>query len=171
MSGAPLSFDDPDWTTMKGGYRIVYDPRAALRRLETDDNPEPAWLELWNELHHQGDVGEASYAAVPHLVRIHRARGVPDWNTYALVQCIDEARRASSRNPALPPHLQPAYESAWEQLGTLGLSELREATEPTLVRSIVGVLAVWKRQFALGALAFNHTEDELRQVLEDAANL
>jgi len=26
-------------------------------------------------------VGEASYAAVPHLVRICRKRGIMDWNT------------------------------------------------------------------------------------------
>ncbi len=171
MSGEPLSFDHPDWATMKGGYRIVYDLRPALRRLETDTDVGPAWAELWNELHHQGDVGEASYAAVPHLVRIHAARGVPDWNTYALVACIDDARRASSGNPALPPHLQPSYERAIEHLGQMGLSELRDATDPMLVRPIISVIAIWKRQFALGTLAFRYDDDELQQVLEDAANL
>jgi hypothetical protein len=170
MTGDPLHFDDPDWATMKGGYRVPYDPRPVLRRLEAGTDTAQAWDELWNELHHQGDVGEATYAAVPHLVRVHVARGVPDWNTYAIVACIDEARR-DGRNPALPPHLQQAYESALEQLGKIGLRELRDATDPILVRPIIAVVAMWKRRFALGALAFNYDDDELLPLLEIAANL
>lgn len=57
---------------MEGGYRLPYDPRPALDRLATVD-VAAAWAELWQELYHQGDVGEASYAAVPELVRLHRA--------------------------------------------------------------------------------------------------
>jgi hypothetical protein len=35
---------------------------------------ELVWDELCNELHHQGDVGLASYAAIPQLVRISEER-------------------------------------------------------------------------------------------------
>ena len=85
-----MEFDDPQWDRLQGGYRIPYDPRNALRALEQGNGTEAAWQELWNELYHQGDVGEASYAAVPHLVRIHALRGVPDANTYALVALIEQ---------------------------------------------------------------------------------
>ena len=37
-------------------------------------------------------MGEATYAAVPHLVRIHRKGGIADWNTYAIVAIIELAR-------------------------------------------------------------------------------
>jgi hypothetical protein len=33
--------------------------------LQSNTDSSKAWDELWNELHHQRDVGEASYAAVP----------------------------------------------------------------------------------------------------------
>jgi hypothetical protein len=81
-----------------------------------------AWEKLWQELHHQGDVGEA----VPELVRVHRMRGVPDWNTYALVATVEEARH-SGRNPAVPDWLLPDYEAAWRVLETLALAEFPAA--------------------------------------------
>jgi len=126
---------------------------------------EDAWQELWSELHHQGDVGEASYAAVPHLVRIHAARGVADWNTYALAACIEEARRVG-KNPPLPPELREAYEAAWRDMAKLGLRELEAAKDPTLICSIIGVIAMDKGQFTLGRLAVSFTEDERQALIE-----
>src|SRR5579863_1227359 len=87
-----LSLDDKRWQNLEGGYRTQFDPRPSLSRLDTDDDTNAAWHDLWEGLHHQGDVGEASYAAVPHLVRIYRKRGVVDWNTYAIVAVIELAR-------------------------------------------------------------------------------
>jgi len=83
-------------------------PRDALRALEARPDTSSAWQELWAELRHQGDIGEASYVAVPHLVRIHAHRGVPDWNTYALVATIERCR-LRGRNPAVPQKLRSAY--------------------------------------------------------------
>jgi hypothetical protein len=62
-----LALDDRKWKELLGGYKVPYDASHALRRLERGAD---AWKELWEELHHQGDLGEASYAAVPKLVRI-----------------------------------------------------------------------------------------------------
>ena len=86
-----MQLDDERWAHLRGGYGEPYDPRDAMRRLS--DSDVSAWEELWQELHHQGDVGEASYAALPALVRVHEARGVADWNTYALAATIEEARQ------------------------------------------------------------------------------
>ncbi len=65
-----LSLDDPRWSTLEGGYKVIYDPRPALELLRAGGRTEEAWSELWNELHHQGDIGSASYAAVPHIIDI-----------------------------------------------------------------------------------------------------
>jgi len=100
-----LGYDDPRWKEMKGGYKVIYDPRPALRSLEKGVNLDAAWDELWNELHHQGDVGEASNAAIPHLVRIQKQTRNLDWNLYALVSTIETQRHAKN-NPALPGHLK-----------------------------------------------------------------
>jgi hypothetical protein len=66
-----LALDDDHWQRMLGGYRVPIDPRPAFAKLRTDVADADAWKWLWNELHHQGDVGEASYAAVPILVSIY----------------------------------------------------------------------------------------------------
>src|SRR5579859_5844119 len=107
-----MNLDDSRWSRLLGGYRVPYDPRNALHTLERTDETNGAWEELWSGLYHQGDVGEASYAAVPHLVRIQISRGTADWNTYALVAVIEIARRAG-HNPELPTNLRDDYQAAW----------------------------------------------------------
>ena len=103
-----LKFDDPKWAVLKGGYAVAYRPVSALSKLEAGVNPEEAWKELWNGLHHQGDLGEASYAAVPHLVRIHKERGNLGWNLFALTSTI-EIERHRKGNPPLPGWVEYDY--------------------------------------------------------------
>lgn len=162
-----MSFEDPDWSHLTGGYRVPYDPRDALRSLEEPTDTNSAWDELWNNLHHQGDVGEASYPAVPHLVRIHEIRGTADWNTYALVATIEDVRH-KERNPAIPGKLRAAYDDAWQRLVKLGLRELPTACEEALIVGIISVLAMGKRQFSIGRFAVALTEDERRETLQRA---
>src|SRR5947208_2158398 len=59
-SARMLSFDDERWNQLTGGYKIPFDPRPSLRKLESQQDTAAAWEELWEELHHQGDVGDAS---------------------------------------------------------------------------------------------------------------
>jgi len=65
-----LSFDDERWNHLTGRYKTPFDPRPFLRRLENQQDTETAWQELWEELHHQVDVGDASYTAIPELLRV-----------------------------------------------------------------------------------------------------
>jgi hypothetical protein len=164
MSIAGLDFMDPRWVGLLGGYRIPYDPRKALRALEGGENTAAAWDELWNELHHQGDIGEASFAALPHLIRIHELRGVADSNTYAIAAIIELARD-SSDNPQLPPDLQRFYEPAWRRLIEIGLQELNAADDETLITGILSVLAIGKGMRTLGRLTIEFTDDERRELL------
>jgi hypothetical protein len=167
MSFDGLDLKDNRWKRLLGGYRIPYDPRNALVALEGGGDVANAWDELWNELHHQGDIGEASFAAVPHLVRIHELRGVPDWNTYLLAAIIELARD-DARNPKLPADFQKSYETAWTRLVEIGLRELKAAASETLVTSIIAVAAITKGQRTLGRFAIEFTEDERRQMLATA---
>ena len=167
MNFGLLDFADDEWGRLRGGYRVPYDPRKALKALEAGEQTDAAWKELWNELHHQGDVGEASYAAVPHLVRIHGARGVPDWNTFALAATIEEARH-NGGNPDIPERLQDAYQAAWRRLVELGLQELLEADDSTLITSILAALAMGKGQLALGRFAILFDEEERKELLVEA---
>jgi hypothetical protein len=158
-----MKLDDQRWAELEGGYRTQYDPRKALRALEYGKDDSPAWSELWNELHHQGDVGDASYAALPHLVRIYIARGVSDWNTYAIAATIDLARRRN-QNPNVPAYLLDEYNQALHELAEHGLREIKGASDPNLIRSAIAVLAIWKQQFLLAELAANFDEAELKEI-------
>jgi hypothetical protein len=155
-----LDLGDKRWDDLKGGYRIEFDPRPLLQRLESGGDDEAVWHELWEELHHQGDVGEASYAAVPHLVRIHRARNMSDWNTYAMVATIELARTERG-NPGLPKWLEPAYFDAIDDLAALGLGTLERTKDRDVVRGILSVLAISKGARVYGKMLLEYSEDEL----------
>src|SRR6202021_2098270 len=156
-----LGLDDIRWNNLSGGYRIPFDPRRLLARLETDQDTAPVWHELWEELHHQGDVGEASYAAVPHLVRIHRMRGVvDDWNTYALVAIIELARTETG-NPKIPEWLERDYFRAIEDLAEVGLADISRTTEPDAVASILSVIAISKGLRNHGKFLIKYSDNEL----------
>ena len=101
-----LPLDDPKWQSYKGGYRAVYDASKSLRLLLADGGSPELWTELWNELHHQGDVDEASYASVLWLVDFVRRAAKLDWNPLALIAVIELER---PKNPAVPAELSEAY--------------------------------------------------------------
>ena len=88
---------------LNGGYGIPYDAAPALNKL--DSSRDEAMSELWENLYHQGDVGLASYAAVPALVKA---------GELALVASIEVARNLE-KNPKLPENLEAEYKQALSQ--------------------------------------------------------
>ena len=160
-----ISLDDPKWEDLAGGYKVPYDPRPAIRALEAGNSVDDAWDELWNELHHQGDVGEASYAAVPHLVRIQQAKSSVDWNLYALISTIEIERHRTS-NPPLPDWLAAAYQQAWRQVIDLASRDLKKTDESLAVTAILGALAIAKGLLKLGAFISYSDEDEVDEYAE-----
>jgi len=83
-----------------GGYKTPYDAMPALDRLSSDR--DSAMSELWENLYHQGDVGTASYAAVPALVKN---------GELSLVAAIEVARH-SERNSDVPEFMSAEYHSS-----------------------------------------------------------
>jgi hypothetical protein len=164
-----LSFDDRRWETLKAGYRVPIDLRPLLRRLESETDVSPTWLEIWQELYHQGDVDEGSFAAIPHLVRIHRQRGVVDWNTYNLTAAVELAR-GTGRNPDVPDWTRESYENALRELGRLGLEELPRARDSEAVQSILGLLAIVHGARTYGRILSEFTEDEVLELEKMASS-
>jgi hypothetical protein len=158
-----LSLDDNRWNSMTGGYRMKCDPRPLLAQLENEQTREKAWHGLWEELHHQGDVGEASYASVPHLVRIHRASGIVDWNPYAIVAII-ELVRGKGDNPEVPKWLEEDYLRAIRELAEIGAAAIWRTDEPDAVPSILGIIAIAKGLRTHGKFLVMYSEDELLEI-------
>jgi hypothetical protein len=158
-----LSLDDERWRDFSGGYRTRFDPRPQLLNLETNKNTQAAWHELWEGLHHQGDVGEASYAAVPHLVRIYREHGVLDWNTYAIVAVIELARD-NKKNPEMPKWLKHDYLQAIRDLVEVGAREVLAAKDPEEIRAILSILALAADARTHARFLLNYSDKELEEM-------
>ncbi len=155
-----FNLDDQRWDGLKGGYGVPFDPRPALMQLECGDDVEDAWHTLWEELHHQGDVGEASYASVPHLVRIHRKREVVDWNTYAIIGTIELARDWP-RNPPVPKWLEDDYAHALHDLATIAAKQILHTKNAEDVRAILSILALAKGARIHAKFLINYSDDEM----------
>ena len=162
-----LSFEDSRWKELKAGYRTPIDLRPLLQRLESDRDAKATWDEIWQELYHQGDIGEGSLVAVPHLVRIHRQRGVPDWNTYALAAAIELAR-GQDGNPDVPDWSREAYDQALRDLAQIGFEDLPRAADQETVRSILAILAIVHGARTYGRILVEFTEDEVLELEEQA---
>jgi len=141
-------------------YGIPFDPRPLIARWKQGDSD--AIRLLWERLHHQGELGSASFAAVPDLVDLLGALDQPDWNVYALVATIEEVR--SLKGEMLPVALASAYSTAWTSVLPFALRDLAGASEDKLVLSLIAVIAHAKGQHTLGALALC-TEDERQEML------
>jgi hypothetical protein len=157
---------DSKWPTLNGGYRMPYDPRPALSKIANRVSVADAWDELWNELHHQGDVGEASYAAVTALVDLHSDDPSPDWNLFALCATI-EVERHRQGNPSLPEWLHDDYRTAWQRLGELALNTLRHNIDSETLQSSMTVVAIARGDLKLGAMINWLDSSELEEFLEE----
>jgi len=158
-----LSLDDERWNHLTGGYKVPFDPRPALRKLKNQQDTAAAWEELWDELHHQGDVGDASYATVPQLIRIHRTGSAADWNLYAIVAIIELAR-TEPQNPEVPDWLHGEYLDSIQELARMGTRDILFAEESETKRAILSVIAIAKGLRTHGKFLVAYSEDELLEM-------
>jgi hypothetical protein len=165
-----LSLDDNRWQNLEGGYRVRFDPRPLLLKLQGNNDTKAIWHELWEGLHHQGDVGEASYAAVPHLVRIYRERGGDYWNTYAIVAIIELAR-GTGKNPDVPKWLEEDYFQAIRELAEVGAGEILRASDPDEIRAILSILAIATGIRMHARFLLNYTDEELLEIERRASRI
>jgi len=152
------------WYGLLSGYRLPYDPRPAIAKLN-QDAVDAAWAELWRELHHQGDVDTASYAAVPELVMVCALHASRDWNVYALVGAI-ELRRAEGENPNVPDWLAPRYRDALARLAELAVNDLKRTDDPLVVRSALGIIAITKGLRAYARILLELDESEVEAIVD-----
>jgi hypothetical protein len=121
---------------------------------------------LWEDLHHQSDVDEASYAAVILLAR--SAGGWPHrpWHLYALVATI-EVERHAIQNPDCPAWLRDDYLAAMRVLKSLALDDLRGPVEPLVLRAALALVAAASGDHALAAMWTGFDESDIAEWNED----
>lgn len=165
-----LALDDARWPTFKNGYRTAYDVRSLLKRFGSETDVADSWEEVWNELHHQGDVDTASYAIFPHLVSIYRGR-TRDWNIYAFgTILLLDAGNAS--NPSVPEFLAAAFDASLHELFDFGLTDLRFEKSRSTIRFIIAYIAAFKNtpSLARAIVEIDMFEDYGEQIIEAERN-
>lgn len=165
-----LELDSPDWKNLSHAYGKASDIPVLLHGLEAgtfwiNDNYQESepWFSLWSALCHQGDVYTASYAAVPHLIRIAIAtQGVPDWQYFSLPTSIEIAR-LTGRGPQVPGMLAEAYFAALRQFHTLVTQIAHLEWDELLSRSIAAALVVSKGHAVLAETILELSPDSIKQ--------
>jgi len=164
-----LELNDPRWADLEGGYKgTLYNASAALKKLEQTDDVSAIneiYQELWNELHHQGDVGLASYYSVPHLTRIAKEKRFINSNIFGLVSVIEIQRHKN--NPKLPNALLPAYNNTLTELGELANLSFDQPWDLELASAALTAIAISKGQIKLANAILNlDSEDVVDEFLE-----
>jgi hypothetical protein len=102
-----------------------------------------------------------------HTLRIHRKRGLDDWNTYALVAVIELAR-GKGKNPEVPSWLKEEYFGAIQELAKLGSVEVLRAENPEDIRAILSILAIGKDARTHARFLLEYSDDELIEIERQA---
>ena len=149
---------------------MPYDASVPLMRLEqasTSNEIDTIFSELWNELHHQGDVGLASYFAVPHIIRIAKEKELFNFNVFGLVATIEIERHRD--NPALPKEFEAEYSQALrEGIPELVKMGLAKEWDLTLASTVLSALAVSKGHLTMGnAISKMEDEELINEFLEN----
>lgn len=163
-----MNLDDTKWTTLNGGYKIPYNASAPLKKLHSIDKQElmqPIFLELWDNLHHQGDVGLASYYSVPFIVSICIDKKSFDWNFIGLIVIIEECRLSES-NPSIPTDLEQDYFNSLEKFEEYLLTNFKNITDSTSIRLSLAFFAFVKGEQDLGRAIEMLDEDVIQEFLE-----
>jgi len=163
-----ITLDDRVWKELKGGYKSAYDVSVPLRQLEaTKDKKEieNIYQELWNELHHQGDVDLASYLAVPQLVRIAKTNNLFDWNLLALCATIEQQRQLG-QNPGLPKLYGQYYQDGLSELKKFIIDNIDSIKDEITFRSALSALAACNQHIKLSKAIIEMSDDVLDEFLE-----
>ena len=140
-----IALDSPRWSQLTHAYGTAEDIPQLLSQLESfpphSDYRDEPWFSLWSALCHQGDVYPASFAAVPHIVRVLATDPVRAPFNFFLLPAQIEIDRCRKQVP-VPPDLQEAYFSAIARLPSLvGAAAVREWDEVFLRCALSAIAA------------------------------
>jgi len=167
-----LSLSDPRWKELRHAYGEAADVPSLLQALATSTGPtsgyqaEP-WLSLWSRLCHQGDVYTASYAAVPHIVRIaSEANGPIDFSFFALPAAVEIARQ-TGRGPDIPEVCVDDYRRALEQLVENVSLHRNDAWDRSTLLAVAAAQAVAKGHIDIAEALLNLDADWIAKINND----
>lgn len=150
-----LDLNAPEWDRLRHAYGNAADVPDLIRRLQRDAADGEAWEGLWSALCHQFDVYEATYAALPHVIRL--MGGLPLQDRVEAANFIGTAAACAARPaaPAVPASLAGAYELALREADGLLLDSLaHRAWDVEAYKVLFGALAAVRGEAALALDVF-----------------
>ena len=140
------------WKQVNGGYRVPYDASIPIQKLEASqdaDEIKAIWQELWNELHHQGDVDIASYLALPQIIRIAKRKTLDPVEVLSICGTIEQQRHLG-QNPELPTQFNSYYQQGLESLKQYALALLKDGIKGDAQTLALSTIATCSGRVRLG---------------------
>jgi len=163
-----IPLDSPQWNELKHAYGVASDIPLLLKQLEaapSSNGTGKLWQSLWGSLCHQGDVYPASYAAVPHLVRILATEPLhADANFFLLPAGIEIAR--ASGDLTIPEALEASYLAALRQIPALVAATAARDWDEEFVRGALAALAAVKGYAPLAESILELDSDTAQQFMD-----
>ncbi len=155
-----LSLDDPRWSELSHAYGPASDIPALLGQLEGSPGPkgdvsDEPWFTLWSSLCHQDDVYTASYAALPHIVKIGLDTAGPIDSSFFLLPTSIEVARAAGRGPKIPRDLASAYTDGLSLLMDCIVAHRGDPWNEGMMLSVAAAQAVAKGHTRLAEALMN----------------
>jgi hypothetical protein len=161
-----LNLEDPIWDQLNGGYKARYNPTKIIKEIYINIESKTAWDEIWEDLHHQGDIGEASYAVIPYFVDSYAKSTKPIWDLYSYISCIlIESHRKT--NPKAPLWIKNDLEKSLDVLFERSFSDLKSTNDQTTIHAIIGYISLYKGLIKYGALISTYDESEINEYIND----
>lgn len=143
-----LTLESNHWSELHHAYGVATDIPALLSQLSTlpgaQGEAEP-WFSLWSALAHQGDVFDASFAAVPHVVRAAATNPlVADAVYFQFPAWVEICRR--KQEVAVPGELAGPYFDALAKLPSLVAAASAREWDADFLQCALSAIAVAKGQ-------------------------
>lgn len=150
-----LALESNRWSELRHAYGAASDIPSLLSQLstlpESRDEAEP-WFSLWSALAHQGDVFDASFAAVPHVVSAAAANPLQADSVYFQFPAWVEICRKKQKMD-VPGELAAAYFEALAKLPSLVAAASAREWDADFLQCALSAIAAAKGQPLIAEVA------------------
>ncbi|MGS0897147.1 hypothetical protein ACVBGC_32120 [Burkholderia stagnalis] len=163
-----ISLDSPRWAQLTHAYGSAADIPALLAQLEgvpASANHSEPWFTLWSALAHQGDVYDASFAAVPYVVRALASAPERADHSYFQFPAWVEICRAKTMT-RIPADLAPAYSSSLARLPSLVAAASGRACDAGFLACMLAAVAAANGQPAIAEATLEMTPEIAGEFME-----
>jgi hypothetical protein len=143
-----LILESNRWFELRHAYGAATDIPALLYQLTTLPNSQgeaEPWFSLWSALAHQGDVFDASFAAVPHVVHAAESNPLKADSVYFQFPAWIEICRQKQKLE-VPDELAAAYFDALARLPSLVAAASAREWDPDFLQCALSAIAAAKGQ-------------------------